>query len=89
MVSGMRALASGCSSRMTNHISEGSPRLPVLPMRCRKLETVNGASIWKARSRRPISMPSSKVAVVQVVSFVSSSRMRSSADSLNELERLP
>ena len=35
---------------MTNHISEGSPRRPVRPMRCRKPETVNGASIWNARS---------------------------------------
>ena len=43
--SGSIARASGGSSRMTNHISGGSPRLPVRPMRCKNDETVNGASI--------------------------------------------
>ena len=89
MVSGMVVRGSGCSSRMTKCISGGAPRLPVRPMRCRKLDTVNGASIWKARSSRPISMPSSSVAVVTVVSSRSSSRMMSSALSRRLAERLP
>ena len=61
------ALASGSSSRMTNHISGGASRRPVRPMRWRKEDTVQGASIWNARSSRPISMPNSSVAVVTVV----------------------
>ena len=89
MHSGMRARASGSSSRMTNHISQGRSRLPVRPMRCRKLLTVNGASIWKARSSLPMSMPSSRVAVVTVVNTRSSSRMASSALSRSDEERLP
>ena len=89
MVSGRRARASGCSSRMTNHISGGCPRLPVRPMRWRNALTVKGASIWKARPRRPMSMPSSSVAVVMQVSSLDSSRMASSALSRMELERLP
>ena len=63
------ARASGCSSRMTNHISGGRSRLPVRPMRCRKEDTVKGASIWNARSRRPMSIPNSSVAVVTVVKY--------------------
>ena len=89
MVSGSIERGSGCSSRMTKCISGGRSRRPVRPMRCRNELTVNGASIWKARSRRPMSMPSSSVAVVTVVSASSSSRMASSADSRNEAERLP
>ena len=74
---------------MTNHISGGAPRLPVRPMRWRNPDTVNGASIWNARSSRPTSMPSSRVAVATVVSAVSSSRMSSSALSRMAAERLP
>ena len=88
-VSGMRLRGSGCSSRMTKCISGGSPRLPVRPMRCRKLETVKGAFSWKARSRRPMSIPSSSVAVVTVVSRRSGSRMSSSAISRKLEEILP
>ena len=79
MVSGSMARGSGCSSRMTKCISGGKSRRPVRPMRCKNDDTVNGASIWKARSSRPISIPSSSVAVVTVVSACSSSRMSSSA----------
>ena len=67
MVSGSMARGSGCSSRMTNHISGGWSRRPVRPIRWRNELTVKGASIWKARSSRPMSMPSSSVAVVTVV----------------------
>ena len=45
MVVGSMARASGSSSRMTNHISGGVPRRPVRPIRCRKEDTVQGASI--------------------------------------------
>ena len=45
MVAGSIARSSGGSSRMTNHISGGSSLLPVRPIRCRKEETVKGASI--------------------------------------------
>ena len=89
MVSGVRARASGWSSRMTNHISGGASRRPVRPMRCRKPETVKGASIWKARSRRPTSMPSSSVAVATMERSLASSRMSSSADSRIEADKLP
>ncbi len=89
MVSGRSARGSGGSSRMTNHISGGVPRLPVRPMRCRNELTVKGASIWKARSSLPMSMPSSSVEVVMVVRAWESSLMSSSADSRRELERLP
>ena len=89
MVSGIIARGSGSSSRMTNHISGGRSRRPVRPMRCKKELTVNGASIWKARSRRPISIPSSNVEVVTVVCVCSSSRMSSSAGSRSDAERLP
>ena len=78
-VAGSMALVSGCSSRMTNHISGGSPRLPVLPIRCKNDDTVNGASIWNARSSLPISMPSSSVAVVTVVLNCCSSFITASA----------
>ena len=74
---------------MTNHISCGSPRLPVRPMRCKNDDTVNGASIWNARSRRPMSMPSSSVAVVTVVWHCSSSFMTASAVSRYDADRLP
>ena len=73
------ARTSGSSSRMTNHISAGASRRPVLPIRWRKEETVQGASIWKARSSRPMSMPSSKVAVVTVVRYWESSFIIASA----------
>ena len=89
MLSGVMERASGCSSRMTNHISWGAPRRPVRPMRWRNDDTVNGASIWKARSSRPMSMPSSRVAVVTVVRFDSSSFIRASALSRNDADRLP
>ena len=89
MVSGVRARASGWSSRMTNHISGGSSRRPVRPMRWRNPETVNGASIWNARLRRPTSMPSSSVAVATMERSLASSRMSSSADSRMDAERFP
>ena len=79
MVVGSMARASGSSSRMTNHISGGASRRPVRPIRCKKEETVQGASIWKARSSRPMSMPNSRVAVVTVVMHWESSFMISSA----------
>ena len=79
MVAGSMARASGSSSRMTNHISGGASRRPVRPMRWRKEDTVQGASIWKARSRRPMSMPSYSVAVVTVVMVWLSSFMTPSA----------
>ena len=79
IISGSMARGSGWSSRMTNHISEGSPRRPVRPMRCKKPDTVKGASSWKARSSLPISMPSSKVAVAQTDSSEPSSFISSSA----------
>lgn len=79
MVVGSIARGSGCSSRITNHISGGRSRRPVRPIRCKKEETVNGASIWNARSSRPMSMPSSSVAVVTVVWYCSSSFITASA----------
>ena len=45
MVVGSMARTSGSSSRMTNHISGGSSRRPVRPMRCKNEDTVHGASI--------------------------------------------
>ena len=48
-------------------------------MRCKKPDTVKGASSWKARSSLPISMPSSKVAVAQTDSSEPSSFISSSA----------
>ena len=83
------ALASRWSSRMTNHISDGFPRRPVRPMRCRKPETVNGASIWNALSSLPISIPSSSVAVAQTDIKESSSFISSSALSRYDAERFP
>ena len=79
MVVGKSARASGGSSRMTNHISGGRSRRPVRPMRCKNEETVKGASTWNARSSLPMSMPSSRVAVVTVVRNRSSSFMAVSA----------
>ena len=79
MVAGSRARISGSSSLMTYHISCGRARRPVRPIRCRKLETVQGASIWKARSRRPMSIPSSRVDVVTVVKGLLSSFISISA----------
>ena len=73
------ARGSGWSSRMTNHISEGSPRRPVRPMRWRNPDTVKGASIWNARSSLPMSMPSSRVAVAHTDSREPSSFISSSA----------
>ena len=79
MVAGSISLVVGSSSRMTNHISGGKFRLPVRPIRCKKEETIAGASIWKARCNRPISIPNSNVAVVTVVWNWVSSFMISSA----------
>ena len=41
----------------------GEPLRPVRPIRCRKLDTVGGASIWMTRSRLPTSIPSSRTLV--------------------------
>ncbi len=38
-------------------------------MRCKKLATVNGASIWMTRSRSPTSMPSSKTLVATILDY--------------------
>ena len=79
MVAGSMARISGSSSRITNHISGGRSLRPVRPIRWRKEDTVQGASIWKARSSRPMSMPSSRVDVVTVVELRLSSFISSSA----------
>ncbi len=86
---GIIALASASSSLITNHISGGLSLLPVRPMRWRNDDTVHGASIWNALSRRPMSIPSSSVDVVHTVRFLESSFISLSADSLRDGEMFP
>ena len=88
MSCGSGVSGSGFSSLKSMNISGIPVFLPLRPSLCRKLDTVVGAPIFRIRSIRPMSMPSSNVTVAQATHFFSSFSF-CSASSRIAAERFP